>query len=246
VLTLEDHRRKTKIMDEELRIVREERKRRQRFETATKTIVDVCSRMRQFSDETLFGIPELSFASDNIVAHLHDTKEDSVVLSVTRPAGAMEFSIAERDRYWIANLDKFKSMVKTHEPIGAFVEVSYHPQIVDNSTMTLTDPLGAIHSLWKSYEDLLPHRELIDPLDPTLLDSVRETLEAMMETVYNSIVTAVQHRIKFMQTDKSQEIYEKLVDQILGMDSIRSSLKKMREFSGSRLPLVQTQLFGKT
>jgi hypothetical protein len=255
LLTLGDHRRKTKIMNDQLKImndeveiVRRDHLRRENLQKATQAIVNVSSRMRENAEPNYFTVPELGFLADKIVAYLHDSKQPSLSLTVEHaPVGIRIHYVegAQVAQVMVTNPEEFMHAIKVRGVNGGSTQLWFHPsKQFGEGDMLLSDPLCVIHELWECHESLLPHREIIDALDSTFLGDLGQTIESIGSVFFESIYET--HQISFTQTDASQNIYQKLVDEITGLGSIRVHLTRIKdEFCTQRLAAVQRQIFQK-
>lgn len=239
-------RRRTKIMEEQLKIVREQAERKKTFEEASKSIRQAISIIKRYTDDPdYFVFAPLDLSKDDILGYMHDNKVKTLKLHI-KPQSLTVISL---DGEHLVNIKTFgdlietiKSRVESRGYDAGFFEFTCDPNILQNEGIDLVDALHAIKELYRAHGIMESYANLIDAFDSTILNDLKQTIEALLKLIFKSLMS--EHEIIFSSTDKSAKILLKLQNEICSLGSIQKFLRKLSdEICDRRLSAIQKEIF---
>lgn len=236
-------RRKTKIMEEQLSIVRKEKEKKRSFEEVSKIIRKSISKIKESAKPRYFEF-FLDTSRDDILAYMHDNQLEKLKLHI-KPQGLKSIALDEKR---LLNIKTIEDLIRTlkSKPEEKHIFFSFYfeckPDILQHSSIELVSPFWVIRNLYSTHETLKSYDYVIDAFDSTVLDDLEQTIDTILEVIFKSLMS--EHEIIFRSIDKSEEILVRLEDEIVGWESVERLLRKLSdEICDRRLSDVQKEMF---
>lgn len=241
-------RQRTKIMEEQLSVIRKETERKRTFEEASKAIRQAISMVKKYADDsTYFDFPLLDFSRADILTYMHDNKIQTFKLHIKPKSLGMHTANDKKVNVKTAKdiIDTIKGWVnlKVLTCSGGF-DFSCDPDILGNPDIELEDAFYAISDFYRAHRVLESYDYVIDVFDHTILDEMKQTIDRIVEAIFKSCMS--KHEITFSSTDTSEEILQKLQNEIVGRKSVLALVKYLSEICDQRLSTIQKEIFLKS
>jgi hypothetical protein len=243
-------KRRAKIMEEELKIMKRGKEREMAFERAS----EVVRAVRSETEETLKDIrckistyPYFYAIRDDIVRFIFDEKKEELNLEfnpIRFDLGSVEtgrnWSFVETDSYNVFENELSKILVGDFHPIAwlyyeCLPRISPEPYGIDFS-----DLFNLLKKAYQSIRKLAPYKDQIDVFDSGVSNEMHRNLMNICRSVYECAMKS--HRIEINEGNKSEDVKNRLLENILGLKSIDRNLDLLAEGT-QKLSRVQEELF---
>jgi len=231
-------------MEEQLSIVREETEKKRTFEEVSKIIRQVISKIKKYADGEYFHFSPLSRTRDDILAYMHDNQLETLKIHI-KPQSLKVFSMNDKNAHIktadVKTVEVFIEKIKG-ACVGGSFDFDCDPNILQISFVELGDALDAIEDLYHAYGMLESYRHIIDPFNNTILDELKRNIDAIPKAIFKSMMS--EHEFSFGSSDKSEEIFRKLRNEITGLDSVQRLLWKLSlGICDQKLSAIQKEMF---
>jgi len=238
-------RRRNKIMEAQLDIVRKDADRKKALERVSATIGEVIDTIREKTDHRHFFLSPLDISKDDILAYMHDNQMVTLSISIKPKsisyveAGHGVPKVAETKVEDLKEITDQVTLILAKN-ISSF-QFNCDPKILQNNFVELGDPLDAIKALYDAYNTLESCKDTIDAFDPNLLRGFKYFLDTIVRTIFEAVTHT--HTLVFASSDKSEEILRKLENQIFDLESIKGLLNRLSVEIVTKLSEIRKEIY---
>ena len=235
-------RQRTKIIEKQL-------KRKERFEEVSRVILKAVKIIKNSARINEFHPVPLSMVSSEVLGYLHDNRLET--LEIYMKPRKLELSFLSSSNTYLPqdfqNTNGIFSAVKkeNYNVRGAFCDFDFKPNFLSDSELDFGDIFYNIENIYSAYKLLEIYINDIVVFDSTILDDLKQTIDFLLKVIIKSMVS--EHKISIDSTDKSAKIYQKLLNEIIDLESIRAILGELSaNICDKRLIAIQREIFSKS
>lgn len=224
-------------------------KRKERFEEVSRTILKAINIIKDGAKIREFYPSPLNQISSEVLGYSHDSELEAVEINIRPKKLALSFPSFDRT-YLVQDFDNPERIInavkKEHlDLIGVFCDYDFEPIVLSDSTISFGDIFYCLKQFYSAYRILELCEKEIVVFDNTILDDLEKNIYTLLKVLIESIVS--EHRISIDSTDKSKQIYHKLLNEIIDLESVRILLKELSvEICDKRLVAIQREIFSKS
>lgn len=231
------------------RIVEKQLKRKERFEEVSRTILNVIKVIKDWAKTSEFHPFPLSDISSEVLGYLHDNKLEAVDISIRPKRLRLSFPSFVKT-YLVQDFDNPERIINAVKKErldvrGAFGDFDFKPIVLSDSELDFGDIFYCLKQLFSAYRILELCEKEIVVFDNTVLDDLERNIYSLLKVLIESLVS--EHRIRIDSTDKSKQIYQKLLNETINLESVHVLLKELSvEICDKRLVAIQREIFSRS
>ena len=232
-------------MKDQLNIILNEEKRRKSHEEASFAIKEAITLIKNHLKENWWFIDPLDITSSDILTYMHDKKSDKLTIHIKN--NYIGVFLYNGTTLQIKNYQDLIEMLNIKEknvyiPSGWF-QFNSKPIIFQHTNLQLNNVFDAIGNFYIAYNILEPHAHIIGIWDNDLLFDLRNYINTIVKTIYESLMSLTE--LNFDSAQKSNEIYRELENKLIGKDNIDVILNELNTDICNRLSSIQQKIFPK-
>ena len=192
----------------------------------------------------MFSFPPIQIAKDEVIRFIHDNGERESVLKAEAVSIRISFStgVGKEETVKIEAVKEFERFLRQSSSItSALVNFRFTPNILTHDSIELTDYIRATKGLYKSWDELSKHRDLLGSFNHSILNWLAEDI--ILPIVHTPIHHFTSnHEIKLRWLDKSEDIHRKLLEELCGYETIANVITNRRDIALERLQELQKSI----
>jgi hypothetical protein len=237
-------RRQLEIMKKGAKVVEQDNAQKLRLSETLEAVQNLIESIDKHANVRWFSFSDLGSLSDSIVRHLHDKHARKIEI-ILRPS-YVQWSILNEgmmSEVKLAPSDSFEEFISLFK--RDFQGVVFHfritPEITENQSVELGDPLISIKELYEALESARRFSDIIEKVDRDVLIELEEAFMQTLRTLYEGLMK--EDQIIVSASIQSNEISNFLLDKIVGYEALKRNLEEIRGPLCNRLDNVQKELF---
>ncbi|MCZ6647708.1 MAG: hypothetical protein O7B30_00465, partial [Thaumarchaeota archaeon] len=195
-------------------------------------------------DIKMFSFSPIQIATDEVIRFIHDKGERESVLNAEAVSIRISFSngVGREETGKIETVKEFERLLRLSSSVtSALVNFRFTPNIITHDSIELTDYIKAMKGLYRSWDELSKHRDLLGSFDHSILDYLAEDI--ILPMVHNPIHHFTSnHEIKLRWLDKSDDIHRKLLEELCGYETIANVINNRRDVALERFQKLQKSI----
>lgn len=240
---------RTKIMEKQLEQQQKLFNKKKKFEEASEAILKAIKKIKENAKPNEFFANPLDISSSNILEYLHDNPFEKIEL-IIKPEKLTLESHSFKKEYTIEDFKDIKRIIADVKKVDANLKYSNLnfkciPVNLPNPWLEYNDTFYYFAKFYEAFRTLKEYEKEISFFDNRIVDYLEERIDALLTILIESIIS--EHKIIIKTNDKSTQIYQKLLNALIGLDSMRIVIKEiLEEICEKRLIKVQKEMFNKT
>lgn len=244
-------------MEEQLEQQREQLEKKRRFEEVSETIIKAVKMMKKVAEKGEFFPDPIDYMSTDVLSYVHDSRLETVEINL-RPQKLELTSLYDKKIQTIRDLKNVKSIREAikeqilegieeeilHSPICS-IYYDCDPIPLRNPWLNFGDIIYNFKQIYLAYRLLGKYENDIVAFDNSVLEDLKQIIDSLLKVFVESL--ASEHTINISSADKSQQIFRKLLNEVIDLESMRELLKELSaEICDKRLIAIQREIFSKS
>jgi hypothetical protein len=253
ILSMFYTRKRAKIMEQELEIIKVEKEKERVLEEASGVVRDVKSEIEESIQDTKCKLKTHGYfltIRDDIIRFIFDGEQhddldlhfDPIRFDLGSVGTARKTSYSMTDPYSMFE-DGLRSILKHDSRPIAWVYYQCQPKIkgsTEDYGIDLSDLFDQLIKIHQSMVKLAPYKEQISVFDSGVSNEMQRNLFMTFRSIYENAMKS--HRMKITKGEKSEEIKTGFLEEMMGLQSLQSQLDLLTEGT-KKLSHVQEELF---